>query len=169
MKSRDFILTLVWENLQETQARMKFFADKNRTDREFKVGDWVYLRLRPYRQVTVAVRRNLKLSAKYFGPFQVVQRVGQVAYKLNLPQHSRIYPIFHVSCLKKTVGARVNPNPTLPTVMEDGTLAPTIHKVLARRKKKKGRVAGMELLIQWKGSNKEDAVLCVSWDEDTRA
>ena len=100
----------------------------------------------------------MKLSAKYFGPFQIIQRVREVAYKLDLPPHSKIYPIFHVSCLKKKVGSRVITSPNLPVVMADGTLAPKIHKILARRMKKKGNVAGTDLLIQWEGSNEEDAL-----------
>lgn len=157
MKSRDFILKLVQENLQEAQTRMKHFADKNRTDREYEVGDWVYLRLRPYRQMSVAVRRNLKLSARYFGPFQITQKVGKVAYKLGLPPSSKIYPIFHVSCLKKKIGVRFQPNPSLPNSMADGMLAPKLHRILARRMKKKGNRARAEILAQWEGSNEEDA------------
>jgi hypothetical protein len=48
LKSRDFILKLLQENLEDAQARMKMFADQHRTLREFAVGDWVFLRLRPW-------------------------------------------------------------------------------------------------------------------------
>lgn len=62
------------------------FADCKRIDREFEEGDKVYVRLRPYRQMSVAVRRNLKLSPRYYGPYTVIQKIGKVAYKLDLPQ-----------------------------------------------------------------------------------
>ena len=106
-----------------------------------------------------AVRRNLKLAPKYFGPFQIVQKIGTIAYKLDLPHGSKIYPVFHVSCLKKKVGDRVNPNPKLPTMMDDGTLAPEPEKIVNRRLKKKGSRAGVDLLVHWKGSDVDDATL----------
>jgi hypothetical protein len=56
LKSREFILTLIRENLQDAQAQMKHFADQNCTFREFEVGNWVFLRLRPYRQMSVILR-----------------------------------------------------------------------------------------------------------------
>ena len=88
---------------------MKMFADRKRTDREFEEGDKVYLRLWPYRQMSVAVRRNLKLSPRYYGSYTVIQKMGKVAYKLDLPPDSQIFPIFHVSYLKKTIGEQTTP------------------------------------------------------------
>lgn len=76
---------------------MKQQADKGRIEREFSVGDSVYVKLQPYVQTSVATRANHKLSFKYFGPFPIVQRVGKVAYKLQLPDSAVIHPVFHVS------------------------------------------------------------------------
>jgi hypothetical protein len=69
LQRRDFILTLIKENLQEAQACMKFFANKNQTNGEFEVGYWAFLHLRPYRQMSLALRRSLKLAPCYYGPF----------------------------------------------------------------------------------------------------
>ena len=63
-------------------------------------------------------RVSPKLSAKYYGPFEVVERIGEVAYRLNLPPSSKIHPIFHVSLLKKAVG-KYKVEEVLPTGLED--------------------------------------------------
>ena len=82
---------------------MKTHADKSRSERQFAVGDWVYLKLQPYVQASLAPRANQKLAFKFFGPFQVIARVGDIAYKLKLPEDSAIHPVFHVSQLKTAV------------------------------------------------------------------
>ncbi|KAM1007816.1 hypothetical protein ACFX2A_004426 [Malus domestica] len=91
-----------------------------------------------------------KLHPKYYGPFEVLEKVGTVAYKLKLPPESKIHPIFHVSCLKKHLGAKVEPISLLPLVTDDGLLTQEPEEVLQRRMYKKGSAAGVQLLIKWK-------------------
>ncbi|KAL8167302.1 hypothetical protein V2J09_008801 [Rumex salicifolius] len=68
------------ENLCKVQSRMKQFANAHRSEREFQVGDWVNLKLQPYRQSSMAIRRHLKLSSRFYGPYKVEAKVGSVAY-----------------------------------------------------------------------------------------
>ncbi|GJW66710.1 hypothetical protein Tco_0121134 [Tanacetum coccineum] len=68
---------------------------------EFQVGDKVMLKVSPWKGV-VHFRKRGKLNPRYVGPFKVLEKIGTVAYKLELPQElSRVHNTFHVSNLKK--------------------------------------------------------------------
>ena len=94
------------------------------------------MKLQPYRQLFVSEIRNLKLSARYYGPFEILQRVGKVAYNLKLPLGSRIHPVFHVSMLKKKVGDKVQVQSNLTSIHDD-KLVPIPRSILDRRIRKK--------------------------------
>ncbi|GMI80187.1 hypothetical protein HRI_001688000 [Hibiscus trionum] len=118
---------------------MKQQADKKRTECEFAIGDWVYLKLQPYRQQSVKQRSCQKLVPKRFGPFFIIARVGKVAYELELPIDSRVHLVFYVSQLKKHIGAD-SCQVDLPTIGPDGGINKEPLKILDRRIIKKGNV-----------------------------
>lgn len=101
------MVDIIRQQLLRAQQRMKHQADKNRSERTFQVGDQVYLKLQPYIQQSVAVHGNQKLSFRFFGPYKILKRVGEVAYKLELPNTSQVHPVVHVSQLKRHVPANV--------------------------------------------------------------
>jgi hypothetical protein len=105
-EDRELMQALVRQHLLRAQARMKRQADKHRVDRQFSVGDLVFLKLQSYVQSSVARRANHKLAFKFFGPYRVEARIGQVAYKLSLPPGASVHPVFHVSQLKKSPGSQ---------------------------------------------------------------
>jgi len=81
---------------------MKKYADKKRYF-AFEVGEWVFIKLRPRRQQTVAQRINQKLALRIFGPFPIVGNIWIMSYKLQLPNTTKIHFVFHISQLKKFV------------------------------------------------------------------
>ncbi|XP_052732478.1 uncharacterized protein LOC128196266 [Vigna angularis] len=94
---------LIQERLKTSRSRQKSYADKRRRPLEFNAGDHVFLRLHPTTGVGRAVRPK-KLSPKFVGPYQILRKIGPVAYELSLPpQLSNLHPVFHVSQLRKYV------------------------------------------------------------------
>ncbi|PWA47683.1 hypothetical protein CTI12_AA343190 [Artemisia annua] len=116
-------------HLKRAQDRMKSHADKGRTDRTYEVGDWVYVKLQPHRQVTMRKDKYSKLSPRYYGPFLV--------------QH-------------KCRGA-VTQQGDLPACDAEGVMLVEPVAVLDRRLAKKGNGATVFVLIQWANGSKEDA------------
>lgn len=135
---------------------MKQYADAHRSDREFQIGDFVFLKLQPYRQFSLRNHANHKLSPKYFGPYRITDRVGKVAYQLELPPEAGIHNVIHVSQLK------LCPDPTTtivhhPSVMSEMYSKGEPESILDRKMVKRGRVAATKVLVKWKNRPPEQA------------
>ncbi|WVZ76767.1 hypothetical protein U9M48_024709 [Paspalum notatum var. saurae] len=92
---------MIRENLRIAQTRQKSYADHRRRDLEFAVGDYVYLKVSPIRGLR-RFKVKGKLAPRYIGPFKIIDRKGEVAYQLELPDRlSGVHDVFHVSQLKK--------------------------------------------------------------------
>ncbi|XP_074290399.1 uncharacterized protein LOC141617123 [Silene latifolia] len=94
---------VIREKMRVAQDRRKSYADLRRSDIEFVVADKVLLKVSPMRGVMRFGKRG-KLSQKYIGPYEILYRVGEVAYCLALPPAlDRVHNVFHVSQLRKYI------------------------------------------------------------------
>jgi len=133
---------------------MKRYADKRRLPHPFQVGDSVLVKLHPYRQTSISGTRINKLAKRYYGPFQITDQIGDVAFKLKLPDTSRIHLVFHVSQLKPFHGPIndiITPLPNHTT-----TLLPYPVAVLDWRTTPDSPT---QVLIQWSNAFPEDSTL----------
>ena len=102
---------IIRNRLEMAYSRQKTYVDNRRKDMEFLEGDKVYLKISPMKRVVRFVKEG-KLSPRYVGPYEILKRVGKVAYELKLPnEFASIHPVFHVSMLKKCIG---DPESILP-------------------------------------------------------
>nr|XP_009762220.1 PREDICTED: uncharacterized protein LOC104214263 [Nicotiana sylvestris] len=107
---------LIRERLLTAQNRQKSYADKRRRDLVFTIGDKVFLRVSPMKGVMWFGKRG-KLSPRFIGPYEILDRVGAVAYHFALPPElSFIHSVFHVSMLRKCISnsSEVLEAPTVP-------------------------------------------------------
>lgn len=115
------------------------------------MGDLVFLKLRPYRQRTLAKGPFEKLCPSFYGPFHVSARVGQVAYRLELPPGAAIHPVLHVSQLKRAIGS-ATAEPNFPAKLTaDLEMCVRPEEVLSLRQGKGGPGNQLEVLIKWHG------------------
>jgi hypothetical protein len=163
LSDRDEALAQLKMHLLRAQQQMKKYADLSRRDVKFEVGDWVFLKLRPHRQQSVIRRIYQKLAARFYGPFKVIEKIGEVAYKLHLPEYSKIHPVFHVSLLKRAVGDyEVQGN--LPKELEvSDELEHYPEMVVGSRITMKEGGLVPQSLIKWKGGTMDD----VTWEDNS--
>jgi hypothetical protein len=154
LMDRETVLQELKEKLLKAQTIMKAIADQKRIPHKFAIGDLVFVKLRPYRQVSVAGKRIQKLSKRYYGPFKLIKAIGEVAFQLELPPSSRIHPVFHVSQLKPCFG-ETDKVLDLPAEAVDNQ--PVIKPLVVMDWKKNEETKEWQVLIQWEGMFPEDS------------
>ena len=78
--------------------------------------------MHPYKQTYLKRNGEKKLNPRYYGPYKVIWKIGEVAYELELSKGSKIHNVFHASCLDKYIGEQVVISDTLPPLDDEGQL-----------------------------------------------
>ena len=110
------------------------------------MGDWVLLRLLNCSTQSLEPAARKKLGPKFAGPFQILERIGQVAYRLQLPTNARIHDVFHVGVLKPFIGTPPTSTPPLPPLQHGRPLLQP-ERVLRSRLQR----GSWHILVQWAG------------------
>nr|CAD1831725.1 unnamed protein product [Ananas comosus var. bracteatus] len=146
---------LARKRLLTAQSRQKSYADRRRRDIEFAVGDCIFLKVSPMRGVKRFGVRG-KLSPRYIGPYEILERVGTVAYRLALPPKlADVHNVFHVSNLRKYIH---DPEHAMlyepPELQEDLSYEEFLVMVIAREVRKLRNREIPYVKIRW--SNHDD-------------
>ena len=141
---RDSFLADVRERLLQARQHAKHYYDVHHRELEFAVGDWVWLRL--VHRPTHSLERHPKgkLGPCYAGLFQVIEHIGQVAYRMQLPEGSRLHNVFQVGLLKPFHGDPPASTPPMPPV-HDGRVVVTPARVRRARLCQGVR----DILVEW--------------------
>ena len=137
------------ECLKRAQQRQKAYADKGRRDVTHNVREKLLLSTRNVRWKSLGAP---KLMPRWIGPFKVLERVGKVAYRLDLPASLKMHPVFHVSLLQPwREDGRVQPPP--PLFIVNGEAVYTVDRLLDHRTGRRKNLK--EFLVRWEGYGPE--------------
>jgi hypothetical protein len=152
LRDRDIFIADIKEWLLQAQSIMKTHHDQSRRQVEFQVGDWVWLYLN--HRIASAIRPvgKTKLGPKYFGSYAVIERIGAVAYRLQLPPNAKIHNVFLVVFLKKFEGTPPAEPAPLPPIVCGRAVAQPDSVVRARP-----TGSSWELLVRWQGKSMAEA------------
>ena len=158
-------IRVIRQRLQTAQSRQKSYADRRRRELEFEVGDLVYLKVSPLKGVQRFGLRG-KLSPRFIGPFEIVERIGPVAYRLRLPESlAQVHDVFHVSTLRKCLAdpsqlATVEATP----VQEDLPYVESPVQILDRKEKVLRNKIVSLVKVLWPGQKYEEA----TWEPEAQ-
>ena len=100
------------------------------------MNDLVYLRLQPYKQTYIKGKGSKNLKPRFYGPYKVIQKVGEVTYQLEPPMGRTIDIVIHVSCINKVIGKKILVSDNLPPLDNEGQLVLIPNKILRTRERR---------------------------------
>ncbi|KAL5556962.1 hypothetical protein UlMin_039198 [Ulmus minor] len=159
----DMLRACVMEFKGGWSNRQKSYADRRRRPLEFKEGDYVFLKVAPMKGVMRFGKKG-KLSPRFIGPFEILERIGKVAYKLALPSElAAVHNVFHVSMLRKYVS---DPSHVLVSepieVREDLTYQEQPVQILDRKDKALRNKVIPLVKVLWRNHKVEEA----TWERE---
>ena len=156
---------VVRDNLKIARNRQKSYSDNRRKDLQFEIGDRVFLKISPWKGVLRFGKRG-KISPRFIGPYEIVSKVGPIAYKLKLPPElSRIHDTFHVSMLRNYI-----PDPShvlieQPVQLKENLTYEEIPVQIVNRKEQVLRNKVIPLVkVLWKNHEREAA----TWEAEAQ-
>lgn len=154
---------LIRGRLLAAQSRQKSYADNRRRPLEFQIGDWVFLKVSPMKGVMRFGKKG-KLSPRYIGPYQIIRRIGMVAYELDLPADlEAVHPVFHVSMLRKCIG---DPSKIMPVkeiqITEDLNFEEQPVVILDRQTRRLRNKEITSVKVLWRNNNREE----MTWESE---
>ena len=157
------VVAKIRERIKTAQDRQKSYADNRRKKLEFAVGDKVFLKIAPLKGIMRFGKKG-KLSPRFIGPFEVLERVGDLAYRLALPPNlSSVHNVFHVSMLRKYV---FDPSHILSydplEIREDLTYEEQPERILQQEEKVLRRKIIAFVKILWKNHTLREA----TWERE---
>ncbi|XP_031258854.1 uncharacterized protein LOC116116962 [Pistacia vera] len=160
---------LIRERMKQAQDRQKSYADPKRKDIEFQVGDKVFVKISPYKGMMRFGRKG-KLAPRYIGPYEVLEKVGKIAYRLALlASMDRIHNVFHVFLLRKYVSDPLHILQANEVELKDELIyeeRPV--QILDRRIKELRNKKVLLVKILWRNHNVEEATWEVEQDMKER-
>ena len=152
------LVVKIRDRMKTAQSRQKSYADKRRRDLEFVVGDHVFVKIAPMKGVMRFGKKG-KLSPRFIGPFEILERIGTLAYRVALPPAlSGVHNVFHISMLRKYMS-----NPSHVLNYEPLQLTPNMSyeerpvQILARQERRlRNKVIPM-VKVKWLNHSEEEA------------
>jgi len=150
------LLRLAKTRLEAAQHRQKAYADQNRIESEFQVGQRVLLNTKNLKVKSTGTRKFLP---KFIGPFKILRKLGPVAYELELPPSYKFHDVFHVSLLEEFHDSG-DYQPPPPTVMLEGEDEFEVESILMHKTVKthsNNKSTKLEFLVKWRGFDAQHA------------